>query len=74
MSKRIALRIVAVAIAIVLVGWGAVKHEREGTPPGPGPLIAADAKAFTLGSLRFTACELAQKRSGATTRAYCAAF
>lgn len=74
MNKRSTLRMIAVVIAIVLVGWGAVKRERGGAGPGPGPVIAADAKAFTLGSLRFTACELPQKHSGATTRAYCAPF
>lgn len=74
MNKRIALRMIAVAIAIVLVGWGVVKRGREGPAPTPGPVIAADAKAFTLGSLHFSACELPQKHSGATTRAYCAPF
>ena len=39
-----------------------------------GSPIAADAKAFTLGSLEFKACELAQKKSGATTSAFCAPF
>ncbi|HEX7327003.1 MAG TPA: alpha/beta hydrolase [Casimicrobiaceae bacterium] len=74
MNKRNALRVIAVAIAIVLVGSGIVKREREGAGSGPGPVIAADAKAFTLGGLHFSACELAQKHSGATTRAYCAPF
>jgi pimeloyl-ACP methyl ester carboxylesterase len=36
--------------------------------------IAAGAKSFTLGTLEFKACELAQKRSGATTSAFCAPF
>jgi pimeloyl-ACP methyl ester carboxylesterase len=36
--------------------------------------IAANARAFTLGSLEFKACELPQKKSGATTSAFCAPF
>jgi len=36
--------------------------------------IATNAKSFTLGTLEFKACELPQKRSGATTIAFCALF
>ena len=36
--------------------------------------IPANARAFTLGTLAFKSCELAQKRSGATTAAFCAPF
>ena len=68
------MRTILVAIAIVVVAWGVVRRGGERGAAAPGPAIAADAKAFTLGSLHFGACELAQKRSGATTRAFCAAF
>jgi pimeloyl-ACP methyl ester carboxylesterase len=36
--------------------------------------IPAHAKQFTLGSLQFSACELTQKKSGATSAAFCAPF
>lgn len=36
--------------------------------------IPAHATAFTLGSLEFKACDLSQKKSGATTPAFCAPF
>ncbi|MGH8802761.1 MAG: alpha/beta hydrolase, partial [Casimicrobiaceae bacterium] len=67
-------RVVVIAVAIAVVAY--VRFERK-----PGVVetvfdapIAADAKAFTLGRLSFTACELPRKRSGATTRAFCAPF
>ncbi|WP_347260308.1 alpha/beta hydrolase [Rudaea sp.] len=36
--------------------------------------IPANAREFTLGALAFKACELPQKKSGATTAAFCAPF
>ncbi len=36
--------------------------------------IPANAREFTLGTLAFKSCELAQKHSGATTAAFCAPF
>lgn len=74
LNKRLALRGIAVAIAIAAIGWRAVERDHEAAGPGRDDVIAPHATAFTLGSLHFTACELAQKRSGATTRAFCTPF
>lgn len=74
MSRRNLLRIaIALAVAVYL-GYSQLsatpgaKHAEISAP------IAPDAKAFTLGELQFSACELPQKRSGATTSAFCAPF
>lgn len=74
MNHRLVLRGIAVAIAIAAIGWAALERGREGAGATRGAVIAPEATAFTLGTLHFTACELAQKRSGATTRAFCAPF
>lgn len=68
---RIAVAVV-VAIAIV-VYWRAGRGTREQREP-LAAVIPFSAKAFTLGTLHFTACELRQKHSGATTSAFCAPF
>ena len=74
MTKRNLLRI---AIGFGAVAWFAYNHFRPGADGPPVALAApipANAKAFTLGSLEFRSCELKQKRSGATTSAFCAPF
>ena len=65
----------------VLVAAGALAdrhfaHHEAGADAktAPGVAIAATTKAFTMGSLHFSACELKQPRSSATTAAYCAPF
>ena len=73
-KPRILLR-----IAVVLAALGYFAYARFGTPPNaaaPRTAVAIPARAteFTLGTLHFSACELAQKKSGATTSAYCAPF
>lgn len=74
MSKRNLLRVA------VVIGALAVFAYARFTPSGREPKaelaapIPADAKAFTLGRLDFKACQLPQKRSGATTSAFCAPF
>jgi pimeloyl-ACP methyl ester carboxylesterase len=47
---------------------GAAKHAARSAP------IPANAREFTLGSMTFKSCELAQKNSGATTAAFCTPF
>lgn len=74
MSKRNLLRIIIVVVALAVFAYTRFR------PHGPQPTstlaapIPADAKAFTLGRLHFEACQLPQKRSGATTSAFCAPF
>ncbi len=76
MKKQTILRIVVVIGALAFFAYtrfikqqpGATMHVELAAP------IAANAKAFTLGTLAFRACELPQKNSGATTSAFCAPF
>ncbi len=58
------------------LGWNFL---RDKSPPPPIPeanrvAIAASAKSFTIGTLAFTACDLPQPHSSATTAAFCAPF
>ena len=73
-KKRTALRLVVAAAAIAWVAWVSFGGKPGANSAGQGTAIPADARAFTLGKLEFHACELPQKRSGATTRAWCAPF
>jgi len=69
--------LIRIALLIVVVAWfayGRFHAKRDPTPPSVMAAIPTKAKQFTLGTLKFAACELSQKRSGATTAAYCAPF
>lgn len=74
-SARIAI------VAAVIAGVVAVRQFRD-KPETPGEAqrasghyrIPAAAQAFRFGTLDFSACELEQKRSAATTEAFCAPF
>ncbi|MBN8481276.1 MAG: alpha/beta fold hydrolase [Xanthomonadales bacterium] len=75
-------RSVRIALAVAVVaGVLAARHFRD-APASPGESsrssghyrIPAAATAFRFGTLDFTACELSQKRSAATTAAFCAPF
>ena len=74
MKKRTALRLVAVAGALAWAAFVAFGGKPQPDSAARGAPIAADARAFSLGKLDFHACELPQKHSGATTRAWCAPF
>ena len=74
MKTRTLLRTV---VAVAVVGYlvysyfgthGNAPHAHTAAP------ISAHAKSFQIGTLQFTACELPQKKSGATTSAFCAPF
>lgn len=69
---------VALALAVVagVFAWKQVKKPvADAEPPSQGRyVIPAGAGAFTFGTLAFKACELPQKRSAATTAAFCAPF
>ena len=77
MTKRNLFRL---AMAVLLAGY--LGYTQLRTPQGAHaapprsllPPVPTNAKQFTLGKLAFKACELAQKRSGATTAAYCTPF
>ncbi|MGE5168504.1 MAG: alpha/beta fold hydrolase, partial [Deltaproteobacteria bacterium] len=76
LDTRTVLRI---AIAVAAVGYLAFTqfaktHDGARQASALAAPIPANAKAFTLGTLAFKACELAQKHSGATTSAFCAPF
>jgi pimeloyl-ACP methyl ester carboxylesterase len=76
LDTRTVLRI---AIAVAAVGYLAFTqfakmHDGARHASALAAPIPANAKAFTLGTLAFKACELAQKHSGATTSAFCAPF
>lgn len=74
MKRQTVLRSVFAIGAIALFAYTGFKRE-SGTDQGRlAAPIATDAKAFTLGSLHFTACQLPQQHSGATTTAFCAPF
>jgi len=74
MTTRNILRIAIAMLAIAYVAYTQFRPKAAAADGEPAPPIAADAKAFTLGTLQFRACELAQKKSGATTSAFCAPF
>ncbi|MBS0558036.1 MAG: alpha/beta fold hydrolase [Proteobacteria bacterium] len=74
LDKRIALRIAVAIAAAAYLGWHAFKPKAGAAPESLAAPIAANARAFDLGTLHFTACELAQKHSGATTSAFCSPF
>ena len=71
---------IAIAAAIV-AGVFAVRQWRD-KPQSPGEaarssghyVVPATANAFRFGTLDFSACELEQKHSAATTAAFCAPF
>ncbi|MBS0571117.1 MAG: alpha/beta fold hydrolase [Proteobacteria bacterium] len=76
MNKRHLLRIAVVIAALGYFGYFGYRqwqksHANAAASATAAP-IATNAKAFTLGNLHFTACQLAQKHSGATTSAFCA--
>ena len=75
MTKRNLFRIVLAFAFLAYVGYSQL---RQGSGDLPArallPAVPASARQFTLGTLEFKRCELAQKRSGATTAAFCAPF
>jgi pimeloyl-ACP methyl ester carboxylesterase len=75
-SKRNILRIVAAAAFVAWLAWSQLRPHAHGTAPERTllPAVAANAREFRIGSLQFSRCELGQKRSGATTDAFCAPF
>src|SRR5690606_19596186 len=66
---------VALAIAVgVIVAQRVLREHATAPADGPVPIATPETGGFTLGSLAFTSCELAQPHSGATTAAWCAPF
>ena len=71
-------------LALLLVAAGVLAWKHFAAPQANGDdasarsagsvAIPANAREFTLGTLAFKACELPQKKSGATTAAFCAPF
>ncbi len=75
MKKQNILRIVVVLGALAFFAYTHFKPGSDATAKIElAAPIAVNAKAFTLGTLAFKACELPQKNSGATTSAFCAPF
>jgi pimeloyl-ACP methyl ester carboxylesterase len=74
MTLRNMLRATVVIAVAAYVGYMQVGAKTAGKRSEVAAPIAADARSFTLGTLQFAACDLPQKRSGATTSAFCAPF
>ncbi len=74
MKSQTVLRAVFAIGAISLIAYTGFKLKPDADQAQRAAPIATDAKAFTLGTLRFTACQLPQEHSGATTSAFCAPF
>ena len=74
MSKRNIFRIVLLVAVLAWFGYGRLHQNSGAVAHRMMPAIAANAREFTLGRLSFKSCELKQKRSGATTAAYCSPF
>jgi pimeloyl-ACP methyl ester carboxylesterase len=76
-TKRTIFRIVLALAFLAYVGYSQLRQRQAGhAAPTRAllPPVPTTAKQFTLGKLDFKSCELAQKRSGATTAAFCAPF
>ena len=77
MTKR---NIFRVALTLAFLAWVGYSQLRRGADEQAMPArallppVPTNAKALTLGKLEFRRCELTQKRSGATTAAFCAPF
>jgi pimeloyl-ACP methyl ester carboxylesterase len=77
MSKRNLIRLALLLVAVGVLAW---KHfagpqvDSGGARAPAAVAIPANAHEFTLGTLAFKACELPQKKSGATIAAFCAPF
>lgn len=69
---------VAVLVALGVIAYGRFRDRpdpNEAPPSTSGRFVVpAGTAGFRLGSLDFSACELPQKRSAATTAAFCAPF
>lgn len=77
MTKRNAFRIVLALAFLAYVGYSQLRRApvMHDTPARTLlPPVPTTAREFALGRLDFKGCELAQKRSGATTAAFCAPF
>lgn len=78
MDKRNLIRLALLLVAGGVLAWKyfAAPHADSGggTRAPAAAAIPTNAREFTLGTLAFKACELPQKRSGATTAAFCAPF
>ncbi|MEP6485397.1 MAG: alpha/beta hydrolase [Rudaea sp.] len=74
MTTRNMVRIVIVAGVLGYFAYAHFKDKPAGPTAKTSVAIASDAKQFSLGTLGFKTCEIKQKRSGATTSAFCAPF
>lgn len=80
MDKRTLLRVVGLLVLAVVAyprfrsQVSLVRPRGEQRAAALAAPIPAGARAFTLGRLHFSACQLPQERSGATTSAFCAPF
>ena len=78
MNRRTLMRVSLAVLALVAFGTARLMKLR-GAPPDPGaqagaPLVESANGGFTLGSLAFAPCELAQRNSAATTAAFSVSF
>jgi pimeloyl-ACP methyl ester carboxylesterase len=76
-TKRNIIRLAIAVALLAYVGYAQLRPKPAGdSTPARAllPPVPTNAKQFTLGKLQLTACELTQKRSGATTAAFCTPF
>jgi pimeloyl-ACP methyl ester carboxylesterase len=73
-TARNLLRIAIAVAALAYLGYAQFKPKPDAARGDPAAPIAASAKAFALGALQFSACELPRKHSGGTSSAFCAPF
>ena len=74
MNPRILLRSVIVLAALGYAAYVLIAKPANPATARIAAAIPARATEFTLGTLKFSACELPQAKSGATTSAFCAPF
>jgi pimeloyl-ACP methyl ester carboxylesterase len=73
-NPRILIRIAVGIAAVGYFSYGYLVKPRDTAYAAMAAPISAHATEFTLGRLHFESCELPQKKSGATTKAFCAPF
>jgi pimeloyl-ACP methyl ester carboxylesterase len=73
-NKRNVTRLVTLIVVIAVISYSHFQSHGQQPKAELAATIPADAKAFTLGRLNFKACQLPERRSGATTSAFCAPF
>jgi pimeloyl-ACP methyl ester carboxylesterase len=73
-NKRNVTRIVTLVLVVAVIAYTHRQNHGQQPKVELAATIPADAQEFTLGKLNFKACQLPERRSGATTSAFCTPF